>query len=1107
MGCACASLCGTAVFAEEPASKPEAAEFFEKQVRPLLATHCYSCHGAKKQEAGLRLDSRAAAFKGSESGPVLLAGKPEESRLVRAIRYNDKNLQMPPDGKLPDEAIAALTRWVEIGLPWPEAPSDSAASDSNAWRKHWAFQPVRQPPLPAIQNTGWVQKPIDHFVLARLEQAGLVPSPATDRRALIRRLSFDLTGLPPAAEEVEAFFADTSSDAVGRLIDRLLDSPHYGERWGRHWLDVARYADSKGYKFFGTNQSYGYTYRDWVIKAFNDDLPYDQFLLRQLAADQLPLGSDNRDLAAMGFLTIGRRFLEDVHDIIDDRIDVVSRGFLGLTVGCARCHDHKFDPVPTADYYSLYGVFAASVERTRTLRTLGQQTAADWVYDQEMATRQSDYDQYLKRRHAEFLTAFRANIPDYLLAGHKALAQPPMDKFMFVEVPGQLSQIVIERWRSLLDRTQKRHDRVFAAWHAFAALPEAEFAAQAAAVAAGIAAKTDPDHPHHPRVASLFATPPANLAEVARRYGELFVAVEQQWQQELAKAAAAGQPSPGGFNDVESEELRRVLYGPFAPPDVSASDVEFLVGRPGQAEIGVLRGKIEEWDRQAPAGFQRAMVLEESPELARFDPHVFVRGRSNNLGEATPRRFLMALSGEDRPPFTQGGGRLELAQAIVGRDNPLTARVLVNRVWLHHFGAGLVTTPSDFGLRSEPPSHSELLDWLAWQFMEQGWSIKQLHRQILLSATYQQASDDRPDARRIDPDNRLLSRMNRRRLDFEATRDALVAASGQLDRTVGGFAVSLTAQPFSHRRTVYGFIDRQDLPGLFRSFDFANPDAHSPQRFTTTVPQQALFLMNSPFVQECAARLAGRPEVAQQTDPAARIEQIYRLLYGRQPTAEETALGLEFLAGKSIGTAAGRDTAPASPWRYGYGSIDSAAGKVTRFEPFMHFTGQRWQGGAALPDPVIGWAFLDAQGGHPGDAQHLAIRRWIAPVDGAVSISGVLKHAETNSDGIQARIVFSRAGEVGGWKVYNQQVDATVARLEVKAGDTVDFVVESLATLTNDQHTWAPIVRLLSDSPDSAADHPRREWNASADFAGQGLNPWEYYAQALLMSNEMVFVD
>ncbi|HTU92123.1 MAG TPA: DUF1549 domain-containing protein, partial [Gemmataceae bacterium] len=393
-----------ALFAAPPAN-PQAVEFFEKHVRPVLATKCQSCHGPKRQQGGLRLDSRAALLKGSDNGAVVVPGQPDKSLLVKAIRY-DGDVQMPPKGKLSDEAIAHLTEWVKMGAPWPDQivkADASSQSVAEVRRKHWAFQPVRKPNLQAVKHADWVKTPIDAFVLAGLEAKNLTPAPAVDRRTLIRRVTLDLHGLPPAPEEVAAFASDRSLDAYARLIDRLLASPRYGERWGRHWLDVARYADSKGYVFTDERRyPFAYTYRDYVIRAFNEDLPYDQFVLQQLAADQLPLGEDKRPLAALGYLTLGRRFLNNIHDIIDDRIDVSMRGLQAMTVGCARCHDHKFDPIPQKDYYSLYGVFASSVE-PRELPLIGrpEQTAELAAFEKELAKRKAEVEKYREQHKAE----------------------------------------------------------------------------------------------------------------------------------------------------------------------------------------------------------------------------------------------------------------------------------------------------------------------------------------------------------------------------------------------------------------------------------------------------------------------------------------------------------------------------------------------------------------------------------------------------------------------------------------------------------------------------------------------------------------------------------
>jgi len=727
-----------------PPPSPQAVEFFEKHVRPVLVSKCQSCHGAKRQQGGLRLDSRAALLKGSDNGAVLVPGQPDKSSLIRAIRY-DSEVQMPPKNKLPAESIAHLITWVQMGAPWPDAENkadERTLSIAEVRRTHWSFQPVKKPALPTVKNAAWVKTPVDAFVLARLEARGMAPSPAADRRTLIRRVTLDLHGLPPTPEEVAAFETDRSPDAYARLVDRLLSSPRYGERWGRHWLDVARYADSKGYVFEEERRyPFAYTYRDYVIRAFNEDLPYDQFAVQQLAADQLPLGEDKRPLAALGFLTLGRRFLNNQADIIDDRIDVTMRGLQGLTAGCARCHDHKFDPIPQKDYYSLYGVFASSVE-PKDLPLIGQpeQTPELAAFEKELAKRQAEVEKY------------RIEHKDELAKGNR-------------------------KFRDGLRALRKKVD---------------------------------------------------------------------QWQ----------------------------VTAPFAPP--------------------------------------RAMVLQDAPSPV--TPHVFLRGNPNNPGPVVPRQFLEVVAGEKRQPFRQGSGRLELARAIADRNNPLTARVMVNRIWLHHFGAGLVRTPSDFGLRGEAPTHPELLDWLAATFADNGWSIKSVHRLILLSNTYRQANSDDLRLLQSDPDNRLLARMNRQRLDFEALRDSLLAVAGRLDPTVGGRPVELTTAPFSTRRSVYGFIDRQNLPGLFRTFDFASPDTSTPQRYTTTVPQQALFLMNSPFVVEQARHFVRRADVAAQTKDEAKIERLYRLAYGRAAEADEIALGLRFVAKARKGDGATQTGLHLSAW-------------------------------------------------------------------------------------------------------------------------------------------------------------------------------------------------
>jgi hypothetical protein len=517
-----------------------------------------------------------------------------------------------------------------------------------------------------------------------------------------------------------------------------------------------------------------------------------------------------------------------------------------------------------------------------------------------------------------------------------------------------------------------------------------------------------------------------------------------------------------------------------------------------------------------------------------YHPRVFIRGNPSNPGPEVPRQFLEVLAGERRKPFEHGSGRLELARAIANRDNPLTARVLVNRVWLRLFGSGLVRTPSDFGLRSEPPSHPELLDYLAARFMQEGWSVKRLIGQIMLSSVYQQSSDTSLKNARLDPANQWLGRMSRRRLDFEALRDSLLAVTGQLDRTAGGHSVEITTEPFSKRRTVYGFVERQNLPGLFRTFDFASPDASSPQRFATTVPQQALYLMNNAFVVEQARGLVRRPDFPGGAPIEERVGFLYARTLQRNPSKAELELAQWFLARQ-------RDLPPraaATPsWQYGYGEYDEGAQRLKTWTALPHFTGRAWQGGKDLPDPLLGWAILNAQGGHAGnDSQHAVVRRWVAPMDGVVRISGLLKHESEHGDGVRGRIVSSRFGQLAVQTAFHGQAELNAGPVEVQRGDTLDFVTDCRGDVNSDSFLWTPGVRFVppevgSDAPATAlkggvpptgpAGRPlsgslpggKTEWNAESDFRGPPsaepapLNAWEKFAQVLLLSNELAFAD
>ncbi len=1108
-----------------PESKPaptnvtrEQEVYFETKVRPVLAENCFSCHGPEKQKLGLRLDSLEAMLKGGESGSALTPGDPDKSAIIVAIRY-DGETKMPPKAKLPQEAIDALTEWVKMGAPWPASPKadDTLAQKPTAAAKpdpkeHWAFKPVGHPEPPEVADAAWNENSVDRFVFKKLEEKKLKPNPEADRRTLLRRATYDLTGLPPTMEEFAAFEADSSPDAYAKVVDRLLASPRYGERWGRYWLDVARYADTKGYVFQEERRyPFSFVYRDWVIRAFNEDLPYDQFLIQQIAADQLDLKDDKRPLAAMGFLTLGRRFLNNKHDIIDDRIDVVSRGTMGLTVACARCHDHKFDPIPTADYYSIYGVFAGSTE-PKDLPLIADPDPSDPKYQEYVKVTgeaRKRVDDYFNGKHQEFRERYRKQATGYWLAAYEGKKIASEDEFQAMARDRKLQHRTVRRWQSYLDESAKKFDPILAAWNAFNAIPDAEFEAKAAEIAAQIAANAG-EQKHHPVISALFAgDPPKTMREVIDRYAGALNHVEKEWAALLGlhnglaeESGRSDLPPPTQLPNVDHESLRQFLYGDAAPGQIPAGEVEQHMTLEEQAEIRNRRLQVDALEATHPGRPQRAHVLNDFEKQT--NPKILKRGNPATPGDEVPRRFFEILSGADRKPFEKGSGRLEFAQAIASKDNPLTARVFVNRVWLHHFGRGIVETPSDFGLRCEPPSHPELLDHLASRFMEEGWSVKKLHRSIMLSKTYRQSSEVAPEIAAVDPENRWLSRFDRRRLDFEGLRDSLLAVADALDLETGGDPVEITEPPYSNRRTVYGMIERQNLPGLFRTFDFASPDVSSPGRFETTVPQQALFLMNSPFA-EHAAREGGNAETRK------KIAAVYRAIYRREPSDQEAKRGEEFLNSQSAVPAA-----PASrAWQYGYGEYSPESHTVVAFNPFPHWSGTGWRGGEKVPDPEIGWAFLTAKGGHPGgDIKHCAIRRWIAPRNGQIKIAATLVHPVNEpkqGDGVEGRIIHSRLGETGSWIAEHEIKETNIENLDVQEGDRLDFVVACRTNEGFDSFEWSPRIEYAasSDAANEIGDEPRA-WDAAADFMGPGmepLTPLGQFAQALMLSNEFAFVD
>jgi hypothetical protein len=738
------------------ADKPDPAldDSFEKNIRPLLSEHCFKCHGDQKPKAGLRLNSRATILQGGESGPAAVPGKPGSSLLLKAVRH-ENGLEMPPKQKLKSQQIDLLARWIKDGLPWPEPSSEKAVTASGATelghsfteeqRRFWSFQPVRRVAPPTVQDSAWPRSELDQFILAALEKRGLWPARQADKRTLIRRASYDLIGLPPTEAEIRAFLADQAPDAFARVVDRLLSSPHYGERWGRHWLDVVRYTDCFDARILtgaGTIMDIGeaYRYRDWVVNAFNRDLPYDQFIIQQIAGDLLPATSPagvNVDgIVATGMLAIGNWGGGDADkeklltDIVDDQIDVVSRSFLGLTLACARCHDHKFDPLTTEDYYALAGIFFS----THILRDPGPKTDG-----------------------------------------------PPM-----LRIP-------------LLPRAEvERRDR------------------------------------HQARIAEIKG---------------------------LIKCRSA-QPQTTESRD----QIARL-----------------------NAELGVLT--------PMPA-IEYANGAQEggcplSAQVGFHDARVHIRGRYDRLGPLVPRRFPSILAGDKQEPITQGSGRLQLAKWVASPANPLTARVMVNRIWQYHFGEGLVPTPGNLGKLGARPTHPELLDYLSDEFVKTGWSIKAVHRRLMLSAAYQQDSVPRAETLQGDPDNRLFGFVRRRRLEAEEIRDSLLSFSGRLDPKMGGRA----SQDFNlPRRTLYLMTIRSDRATFRELFDASDPTAITDKRIASTVAPQALFLMNNPFITAQTNTLAGRILRESPAGEVGKIKRVYELLFGRLSRPEEVSVGQSLLA-------------------------------------------------------------------------------------------------------------------------------------------------------------------------------------------------------------------
>ena len=1081
---------GTIGLSAEPSA--EDIEFFEKEVRPILVQSCQKCHGDRKQEGGLRLDSPAALLKGGDSGPVIAAGKPDDSLLVEAIGYSG-DIKMPPKAKLPDEQIVALTKWVKRGAPWPadKAGGTKPGEFDLAARKakQWVFQPVKDVPPPTVKNSGWPRSTIDQFILSRLESLGLTPAAPADKRTLLRRVTFDLVGLPPTAAEINAFLADDSPQAFERVVDRLLDSPHYGERWARHWLDLVRYAETCGHEF-DFEIPYAFEYRDYVIRALNADVPYNQFVTEHIAGDLLPdprlnpTERFNESIIGTGFWYLGESTHSPV-DVradeatrIDNQIDVFSKTFLGQTLACARCHDHKFDAISTKDYYAISGYLQSS-RFTVTCADAPQERLAivkqlDDLKREEgnlLGTVAAETGRESGKRIAEILTASLAALrPDTSVAldslesriaaaakrykmepaelakwvayfqdaALKNAADPLHLWALLVARPGNLtpeniSGFVRERTaaekmaaeRSLAEAAQYQvfddfSSPDFAGWfvqgEAFgpgpaqlpSGLPGGAFFSGLQGSVTGRAAHSgllssrlegvlrsrtftiDKNHILY-HIAGKGAK--LNLIVDSLRliqnpiYGGLTISLDGpdtlKWHvQNVSKwighnayielidpgegflavdqilFSDGGLPGEGAnpvsrtlLEDRELDSPEKIVHAyerlfaqaiehrEIAKPQASAAHeqvarstiLNFLatsnVASSLAPTLAVSRVPIQKQLVDIAQAKQRLdgaihykrrimAMTDGTPE----DDRVHLRGSPHKFGDVVPRRLLEALAGPDQPAAAHGSGRLDLARRMVDPGNPVLVRVLVNRIWKHHFGNGLVQTPDDFGNMGQSPTHPELLDYVSREFVNQGWSIKKLHRLFLLSSTYQMSSQaiDK-HAEEIDPQNLSWHRMPLRRLEAETIRDAILAVSGRLDGKLFGPPVPAYLTAFmigrgrpaasgaldgDGRRTIYLSVRRNFLSPMLLAFDYPIPFSTNGRRSVSNVPAQALSLMNNPFVLEQAQVWASRV-VTQYSDPQDRIRAMYVSAFGRPPTEIELHEAQVFLDEQTRQYAAG----------------------------------------------------------------------------------------------------------------------------------------------------------------------------------------------------------
>ncbi len=890
-------------------------EFFESRIRPILANNCFGCHTSSAL-GGLRLDSLEAMKKGGKRGTAVVPGDPENSLMIKAVRQVDPALKMPSGNKLKDSEIADLEAWVKAGALWPKSSTPTISSGSGKYaiaperRAFWSLTPLKTPALPAVKDAKWSKTSLDRFVLARLEQEGLHPVGPANKHDLLRRATLDLTGLTPTPEEYAAFEKDTSADAFAKVVDRLLASPHYGERWGRIWLDVARYGEDdyrslnpnpRGYRPYPN----AWAFRDWVVQAFNDDLPYDQFVKAQLAGDLMDPKVRYKTLPATGFLGLGPWYYDNGSNEVTraderhDRVDAVTRGFLGLTVACARCHDHKYDPIPQTDYYALAGVFFNTI--------YDEYPQAPMKVVAEFTKLQDDLDEKQKilqemnqNTSNELSRSLAFQTSSYLMGVFDVTNKAAKKEMAQVVESRRLDFELLDRWVKYMAKPTDKYKNKDA-WIAMMKRP-----APTQAEAQKLADKMQEDV-----VAVMLAKNEIDAENKVIAAKDLDGTKAKKRTDKPSNFVSNKDFNPGALLQFKSlpdddtsfwtEIFQRELKDSDDPNAMAAG------GRGGNPGVLLFRGWGLE-SRVGPEAQARLKTVQNDVDAARkkLDPfypfihgvkdsdkpvniQLALRGNPETLGEEVPRHFLSVFSTGEPTPLNEGSGRRQLADLIV--QQPIAMRVFVNRIWKGHFGTGIVDTPSNFGFGGERPTNPDLLEYLASDFVKNGMSVKKLQKEIMLSAVYQLSSDDNKLASEKDSGNRLYWRANKKRMDAEQIRDAVLEISGNLDDSIGGPSQDLT--PDYKRRTLYGKVSRYKLDSYLQLFDFPPPNISAEKRFTTTVPLQRLFLMNSDFMQIEAEQLVKR--VAAEPNNRARVRKLYNITFGRDPNEQEINLALEYL--------------------------------------------------------------------------------------------------------------------------------------------------------------------------------------------------------------------